>query len=162
MNSIYPRMLCTKFGWNWPSSFKERILKYFQYNFTISLLSPLWEGFYPSFEQTWISSTQRSFVPCLVEIGPVVLENKIFSPTSPIISPRKRAEPFIWTNLNPLHPRMILCHICLKLAQWFWRRRFFFLYFQYNFTFCYYLPLKKSVALYLDNIEFPPSKEAMC
>ena len=36
-----------------------------------------------------------------------------------IVSPLKRARSFIWTNLNPLHPRM---H-----AQWFWRRRFFFL-----------------------------------
>ena len=49
LNFIYPRMLCTKFGWNWPSSFKERIFKYFQYNLTISLLS-------------WIFSTQGCFV----------------------------------------------------------------------------------------------------
>ena len=48
LNSIYPRMLCTKFGWNWSSSFKERIFEYFQYNFPISLLSPLWEGLSPA------------------------------------------------------------------------------------------------------------------
>ena len=30
--------------------FKERILKFFQYSFTISLLSFLWEGQGPSFE----------------------------------------------------------------------------------------------------------------
>ena len=32
------------FGRNWPSGSGEKILKYFQYNFTISLLSPLGEG----------------------------------------------------------------------------------------------------------------------
>ena len=45
-----------EFGWKPPSSFKERILKYFQYNFTIWLLSPL----------------------CIDEISPVFLEKNIF------------------------------------------------------------------------------------
>ena len=34
-----------------------------------------------------------------------------------IISPWKRAGPFIWINLNPLHPRML----CAKLS-WNWLR----------------------------------------
>ena len=39
------------------------------------------EGRGPSFEQTWIPSTQGSFVPSLVEIGPMVLKKifKLFS-----------------------------------------------------------------------------------
>ena len=39
-----------------------------------------------------------------------------------IISPLEWAGPFIWINLNPLHPRKLLCQVLLKLAQWFWRR----------------------------------------
>ena len=35
------------FGRNWPSGF----FKYLQYNFTISLLSPIGKGRGPSFEQ---------------------------------------------------------------------------------------------------------------
>ena len=31
---------------------------------------------------------------------------------------------FIWTNYEPSSPRDALCQIWLKLAQWFWRRRF--------------------------------------
>ena len=38
----------------------------------------LWEFIGFSFEQTWIPFTQGWFVPRLVEIGPVVLEKKIF------------------------------------------------------------------------------------
>jgi hypothetical protein len=45
--------------------------------FTLLLLSPLREGCRPSFEQTWIPSPQKWFVPSLVEICPVVLEKKI-------------------------------------------------------------------------------------
>ena len=55
---------------------EKKIFKYFQYNFTFSLLSPLGKGYGHSFEQTWIPSFQGCFVPSLVEIGPVVLEKK--------------------------------------------------------------------------------------
>ena len=52
-------------------------------------------------------------------------------------------------HLNKLEfpsPKDALCHVWLKLAQWFWRRRFF------NFVnvfliFCNYLPLEKDGAL---------------
>ena len=51
-------MLCAKFDWYW-------------------LISPLGEGRGPSIEQTWIVYNQGSFVPSLVEISPVVLEEEI-------------------------------------------------------------------------------------
>ena len=68
------------------------------------VISP-WHG--SSFEQTWIPFTQRCFVSSLVEIGPVVLEKKIFKFFMyfcyfVFISPWKRAWLFILTNLNPL------------------------------------------------------------
>ena len=56
---------------------EKKIFEFRQCIFTISLLSPLGEGWCPSFEQTWIPFTQGYFVPSLVEIGPVVLENKM-------------------------------------------------------------------------------------
>ena len=73
------------------------------------------------FEQNWIPFTQGCFVPSLVEIGSVVLEKKISLISTMyfhyfvIISPWKRAGPFIWTNLYPLHPRML----CAKFG-WNW------------------------------------------
>ena len=54
-------------------------------------------------------------------IGPVVLEKIFFEirqcifAISVVISPWKKAGPFIWTNLNPLHPRML----CAKFG-WNW------------------------------------------
>ena len=76
-----------------------------------------------------------------------------------IISPWKRAGPFNWTNLNPLHPRM-LCAVWLKLAQWFWRRRF--LHFRkYILLFHIYLPFEKGGALQLNKLESPLPKDAL-
>ena len=52
-----------------------------------------------------------------------------------------RVWPFIWTNLNPLHPRMLLPS-WLKLAQGFWRRRFI----NFSMYFCLFIiisPWKK-------------------
>ena len=73
------------------------------------------------FVKPWVSFTKGCFVTSLVEIGPVVLEKKMFKfrqcifAICVIISPLKRAGPFIWTNLNPLHPRML----CAKFG-WNW------------------------------------------
>ena len=55
----------------------------------------------------------RLFVPSLFEFSLVVLAKNFFLILSIyfryffIISPWKRVGPFIWTNLNPLHPRCI-------------------------------------------------------
>ena len=61
---------------------------------------------------------------------------------------------FIWTNLNPLHPRML----CTKFVwnwpmQWFWRRRFFFYFVNVFLLFGNYLPLKNGGALHLEKLE---------
>ena len=78
-----------------------------------------------------------------------------------IISPWKRAGPFIWTNLNPLHPRML----CAKFS-WNWlsgsgEEDFLILsmFFPY---FCNYLPLEKGGALHLNKLESPLPKDALC
>ena len=87
------------------------------------LLSLLAKRLGPSFEYTWIPTIQGCFVPCLVEIGPVVLEKKIFKYfqynfTISLLS-------HVALHLNKLESppsKDALCHVWLKLAQWFWRR----------------------------------------
>ena len=124
LHPLHPKMICGKFGWTWCSGCGEE-------NFSN------WSMYFPNFV---------------------------------IISPWKKEEPFICINLNPLHQKMIcakfswnwptgswekifinlsmyfcyfiifspwkwwgpsyeqslkdaLCQVYLKLAQWFWRRR---------------------------------------
>jgi hypothetical protein len=49
----------------------------------------------------------------------------------------------------------------LKLAQWFWRRRFLKI-FSVFLLFCYYLPLERGNPLHLKKLEFLPSKDDLC
>ena len=87
----------------------------------ISWLSTLGKGQGPSFEETWISITIECFVPALVEIGSVLQEKKILKKyvnvfhNYEIISPRKRAGPFIWTKLNSRQPMM---HCARFVINW--------------------------------------------
>jgi hypothetical protein len=69
LNSLHPRMICTKFDWIWPAGSGEEDFQKFSVHF-------------------------YSFA---------------------IISPWRRAIPFIWTKLKPLSPRMI----CAK-SGWNW------------------------------------------
>ena len=54
-----------------------------------------------------------------------------------------------------------MCHVWLKLAQWFWKRGFL------NFVnvlslFRNYLPLEMGVALHLNNLESFSPKDPLC
>ena len=104
-------------------------------------------------------------------IGPLVLEKilKIVLMNFRyfvIVSPKKRARPFIltfkqtWTNP---WPKDVLCQILLKLAEWFWIRRLLHFVSSWeehlNFVsifslFRNYLPLEK--------IDSLPPKHALC
>ena len=64
-----------KFHWNCPRASGEEDFQILSMYFRYFLISPLENGRFPSFEQTWILFTQGCFVPSLVEIGLVVLDN---------------------------------------------------------------------------------------
>ena len=67
-------------------------------------------------------------------------------------------------HLNKLEspsPKDALCQVWFKLAKWFWRRRFLNI-FNIFYSFRYYLPLEKGVALHLNKLESPPLKDALC
>ena len=64
-------------------------------------------------------------------------------------------------KIKSYSPKDALCQVWLKLAQWFWRRRFF------NFVnvfllFRNYFPLEKGGALHLNKHESPSPKDALC
>jgi hypothetical protein len=76
-----------------------------------------------------------------------------------IISPLKRTWPFISTNLNSLHPKII----CIKF-DWIWSvgSGDFFLNCSVFLLFRYYLPLKKGYLLHLNKLKFPTPKNDLC
>ena len=77
LSPLHQSMLCAKFGWNWLSGFGVEIFLISSIHFQYFVIIPPWKGRGPAFEQIWIPFTQRWFVPSLVEIGLVVLEEKM-------------------------------------------------------------------------------------
>ena len=88
-----PKNTLCRFWLELAQRFRRRFSKFDNIFFNFWLLSPLRKRAKPSFDRNWIPLTQGC-VPSLVEIGPVVQENK---------SSMYFAWPFIWTNLNHLH-----------------------------------------------------------
>ena len=67
--TLYPRILCAKFGWNDPVVLEKSFKSYLY----ISIIIFLKRGQGSSFEWNWRPVTQGCSVPSLVEIGLVVL-----------------------------------------------------------------------------------------
>ena len=101
----------------------------------------------------------------LVEMSPVVLEKKIFKFrqrifTISLLSPLGKGRALHLNKLESPSPKDALCHVWLKMAEWFWRR--FFNFVNVFSLFCNYLPLEKGVALHLNKLEYPSPKDALC
>ena len=109
-----------------PVVLKKKIFKLGKCISTIMLSFPPGKGHCPSLEQTWISFNQGCFVPSLTETGSVkedFFNSKIVFSLFRFYLPLGKSLPFIWPNWI-LSPMDVLCRVQLKLAQWFWRRRF--------------------------------------
>jgi hypothetical protein len=95
----------------------------------------------------------------MIDFGLLVLEKKIFKNfLFHYYLPLERGYPLPLQTLESSPSKVDLCQVWLKLALWFWRRRFLndpipFLHF------CDYLPLEEDLALYLNKLEFPLPKD---
>ena len=117
LNHHHTRIFCDKFGWNWPSCSGEC----FFLNF-INVFS-LFHNYLP-LEKGWalllnkLESCSPKDVLCHVwlKLAQCFRKRSFFYFVNVFLFlcnflPWKRAGPFIWTNLNPLHP---LCQVWLK------------------------------------------------
>jgi hypothetical protein len=96
----------------------------------------------------------------LIDFGLLVLEKifKIFSACSLFCYylPLEKGYPLLLNKPESPSPKDDLCQVWLKLAQWFWRRKFLNV-----FNFCDYLPFEENLALYLNKLEFPLPKDSL-
>ena len=77
---------------------------------------------------------------------------------------KKNYENLLILHLNKLEspsPKNVLCQVWLKLAQWFWRRKFFN-FVNVFFLFGNYLTLEKGGVLHLNKLVSPSPKNALC
>ena len=102
---------------------------YFLY---LVIVSP-WKRVGPSFVWNWIPFSQGGFVPSLIEVGLVVLENKIFKYRQSILAiwlssppPGKRRGLLFEKKIESPLPKKALCQVWFRMAQWFLRRSFFY------------------------------------
>ena len=101
-------------------------------------------------------------MPRLVEIGPVVMENiaNVFLLFRNYL-PLEKSRALYLNKLESPSPKDALCQVWLKVAQWFWRRKF--LNFVNAFSlFRNYLHLEKGGALHLNKLVSPLPKDALC
>jgi hypothetical protein len=109
LNSLYPRVMCTKLDWNWLAGSRE---KDFFFNINMQIFFPIVACADPQglcFVQMWINIMPESFHVNMNTSGTVVLEKKIFEWVHSIfviISPLKRTWPFICAIVNSLYSRI--------------------------------------------------------
>ena len=102
-NPLHPRMLCAMFGWNWPSGSREEDCNFLplEKDSTLYLNKLESTSSKNALCQFWLNLANwfwwRRFLNFVHVFRYFV-----------IISPWRRTRLFIWTNLNPLHQR-ILC-----------------------------------------------------
>ena len=130
------------------------------------IIISLWELNGSSFEQTWIPFTQRCNVAGLVEIGPVVLEKKIFLMCQCIfaillLSPfGKGRGPSFEQTWIPFIPRMLYAKFGWNWSSGSRGEDFFFV--NVFSLFRNYLPLEMGGALHLNKLWSPLPKDALC
>ena len=101
------------------------------------------------------------------EISLAVLENKILINFVNVFLlfhyylPLKKGGALLLNKLESSSAKYPLHQVWLKLAQGFWRRRFFNIINVFS-LFRNYFPLEKGKALHLNKLEFPLPKDALC
>ena len=100
------------------------------------------------------------------KLAQLFLEKRIFLISSiyfryfVIISPLKRGGPFIWTNLNPLHQRLLWAKFGRNWLSGSGEEEFLNFVNVYS-PFRYYLPLEKGGGLHLNKLESPSPRDTL-
>ena len=158
-------MHCAKFGWNWPSGSWEKDFKIPSIYFHYFIIASPWKGVALHLNKLESPSSKDSLCQVCINLawwfrrkGSYKILNKYICYFI-IIFPWKKVWPFIWTNLNPLHPTMY----CAKF-DWNWPScsgEGIFKFANVLLLFRYYLPLEKGWALHLHNLS-PHHPSMLC
>ena len=111
LNPHHRRMLCVKFSWNWPSGSGDEDFKNFVNVFSlIRYYFPSEKGWALQLNKFEASSPKVALCQVWLKLAGgsgedfwISLMYRYFV----IISPSKRARPFIWTNSSLHHPIML-------------------------------------------------------
>ena len=110
----------------------------------------LWKFNCSSFEQTWILFIQGCIVQVWLKLAQRFWRRRYFNFVNVFLLfhkylPWNKGRALHLNKLESSSPKDVLCQVWLKLAQWFWWRRFFNFVNVYVFLlFHKYLPLKRA------------------
>ena len=113
LKPLHPRILCPKLHWNWLSGSGEEDFFNLSMYIAIPHLSSLGKGHGPSFEKLEFPTPKDDLPLIWLKLDQWFWRSRFFKfsiyfRNFAIISPLIRAKPFIWTNLNPFHLRMLM------------------------------------------------------
>ena len=125
---LHPRMLCAKIGLNWPSGSGEEDFLISSMYFRYFVIISSWKRTRP-FIWTNLNSPSPKDALCQVWLKLIKwfwrrflnFVNVFF--LYPFYLPLEKGRALYWNKLESPLPKDALCQVWLKLAQWFWRRR---------------------------------------
>ena len=121
LSHLCSRILCAKFGWNWPSgSLRRRFLKVVNVFFYVAIIFPWKKCMALNLNKFEFPLPKNTLCHVWLKIAQWFWRRfskvvNIFFQFLLLSSLRKRARSFIWKKLNSLNPRMI----CAKFG-WNW------------------------------------------
>lgn len=128
---------------------------YFHYFSIISQLERVWPFIWTHLNPLY----PKCCVPVLVKIDPDVLETNFFIRIFIIslLSPFENGGDSSFSKRSS-----VLVFVFINLSQMLWRRRFILSVFNVFSLFRCYLALEKSISLYINNVEFTCTQNALC
>ena len=113
LKSIYRRMLCAKFCWKWPSGFwRRRFLNFVDVLSLFRIYLPLEKGGALHLNKLEFPSPKDAFRQVWLKLALWIWRRRFLNLVN-VFSlfrnylPLGKGGAFIWTNLNPLQPRML-------------------------------------------------------
>ena len=157
--SALPRDALSKVCLSWPSGSWEEHLQIFWIEICYFGIISTWRK---AWTFIWINmNLLYARMPCTMfgRNWPSVLEKKIFNKILHFryYLPLEKDVTIHLNKLESLPSKDALCYVCLKLAKQFWKR-ICLINLNRNLLFRYYFPLEKGVALHLNKLESPSSK----
>jgi hypothetical protein len=160
-------MIYAKFDWNWPAgSGEEDFLKFFSVFLLFCYYLPLEKGNPLHFNNLESPSPKDDLCQVWLKLAHWFWRRRFLYDPTPFFHfcdylPFEEDLALYLNNLESPLPKDDLYQVWLKLACWFWRRRFLKI-FSVFLLFCYYLPLEKDNPLHFNNLESPPPKDDLC
>jgi hypothetical protein len=148
--------------WFW----RRRFLKNFSVFLLFHYYLPLEEGYFLRLDKLESHPSKDDLCQVWLKLAQCFWRKRFLNDPTPFLHlcdylPFEEDLALYLNKLDLPSPKDNLYQVWLKLACWFWRRRFLKI-FNAFLLFRYYLPLEEGYSLHLNKLESPPPKDDLC